>query len=552
MRDYYDEDEIWMDDYDDYDDYLKNRKTKVGDALSYGLLEELPQVLRDDTFHSGANLMACLTFLYLKGYISTDDLEEILKEIDYLQGKRYLGESRCIGMISRKILIALRKKFTFHNLDELIENLNKLDLPSWSFVVGEALPDKYTTGLVLSGNQLYYISDAGDKKLFCRKDVTNINENHYEDLDSMAKDVFLAYGYSRILGYDNVLKCFYLEVVNQEGVYHCYDDNTNSFMVFREEFVALKKGFPYIITEDMYFARVENKVVNKLRKLGRNERYCECEDYFLVRPLDRNKSFFLPYVVDFDGAVHEADEAVCRKIIWDVIQVVTWRDNDLLFDSLRSEGIEHRMIATPKVLCIDKILKEVTVRMLGGRSEDKRFLMLKDTLNILGTFIETSEDITKLLYVLYDIDLSMSEKIHVFPSEEFYWQLKELITTDRKRARMKNLLKNGNYEELKKLFRVKDKAEEESSKSNGMIGVFRIHEEELEVNATPISAGKVFGPHVIPDTLLGAEDGVVSYDSAQRHFYVMFYRALEVREKLRVMKAFHLSMDKITFFVQPQ
>lgn len=546
MRDYF----VEYDEDFGIDDFPDTMEESLGNGLYNGILVELPKVVQDDDWDEGTNLKACLAYLYLEGIIQPEALGDIMEEIHYYRGKSALVKV-ALEKVSGKILFQLQKSYEFRSLDELVEKLNEKKLPGWSFPVGEALPHKYTSGLILCDRQLYYIAETMGKKLFCKLDIYHSVYDPITDLDTLSEKLVLGYGYHKIYAYDRSLKRFYLEPVNQEGFYHCYDVLTNSFSINKGKFVALKNGFPYIITEDDYFARVENETVNKLKKWNENEAYCECEKYFLVRPADRNKSFFYPYAVGFDGKVMEADKKECRKIIWDRIQQVVCDDEEMIFDYFSPKKNESKKVPMPNTLSIINVLQEV-VRASTDSSlcDNKRFLLFKDILSILSPMVGAKKDITKLWYVLYDIDRSMKENIHGFPSEEFYWRLKELVMTEEKKVHLKNTLKSEDYGTLRKLFGVSPAIEVKSDKHKGKIGVFSLCEDELEANIMPISSGKVFGTHIVPNVWAKKDEGVVTYDSVQGHFYITFHRVLQSGEKLMVLRRFEIPMNQITFFVQ--
>ena len=135
----------------------------------------------------------------------------------------------------------------------------------------------------------------------------------------------------------------------------------------------------------IFVSCVENETVNKLKKCEPNELFCERENGFLVRPKDRNKKFFYPYVMDLDGGLQEADEKECRQIIWDRLNQVARADAGMFDESASNEPDEYEKIPTPETLSVMDVFRGIIhARDDSYRCDNKKYLLFKNVLALIN------------------------------------------------------------------------------------------------------------------------------------------------------------------------
>ena len=532
---------------------MKQVFKKLGDALRYGLIYEI----LDASDNSEVHLYGAISYLYLNGYIQNKTATSIY---DSMRLKKISNDNelkKIVKKISEKVFDDLRDSlelgFSYKSLEDFVEDLNKVSISYSYFVFGETLTEKSRCGMFLNEQTLYYIAMEDERTSLAKIKLVDLEQG--VSLDMQAAKERLGYNYIKICGFDKGLRRVYLKGVGQEGLYHYYDMLTNLFVVCPAAFIDFKMNVPYVITNDGYFAMVQGDEVHKIRKYQTFEHYIARKNDFLVVPKDINTKAFLPYRVMFNGMVVSADAEACRRFIWKELEIVVKLQS---LSWLFSKGLlDVNDISMPQKMTLDSIIGTFKNEISGDElCTNKSFILLESTFNILKGYISSDEDVTKLLYVLYDVNQQLNgEEMERFPSEKLYLRLKELNI--RKNVELNKIFEKNDFEELKKLIldgKTNDNVNKEKDKE-GLIGWFYLWESEMECHSFKRKYGTIVGNLIIGNpNIIGMKldkvSGFVSYDCFEDCYYITCDRVLTPENQLTILCRFNLRDEEFYFTTQ--
>ena len=520
---------------------------QLGDAFRHGMITELSDHFNDPEDADETHLYASVAYMYLNGLISQDATVSIYRTLfaDPLGGERL---NDVVKTISKDIFDELLDKYHFTNLNDLLDILNETVIPNWYFDIGSELVSHSVRGMFLYDEYLFFIAEENDKLLFVKLNQARINTDN--SLDKQKKFTVLGYGYSEIYGFDDKLARVYLGVQNQNGFYHCYDMVSNSFIVCSNELLAVRNGIPYVITKDNYFAYVMGDIIHKIKKYYDFENYVQQKNCFLVVPKSTDTSYFYPYCVTYDGRVLPADDEDCKKHIWRELKCVVCAEDRLRYTFFSEFDENDNKVFMPKRLSIKSILGAFKDAVSNSElCMNKKFIIFESLCDLLRGYINPDDDITQLLYLLYDLDRIVRREYGEFPSEQLYWKFKELNESGEDKERLRKALKTQNYDAIKIMVLENIPYRKDEENESGLIGEFSFGEEGLTIYTMDKRCGVVIGSQIVCNTNLNVQ-GMVSFDCSYNMYYVISERILTNKDKMEIVKGFKLPKNHYIFVVQ--
>lgn len=522
---------------------------RLGEALRYGLTNELPEYVRknEGTLYHLYGSIACL---YLYGCLSNQTASKVDMEIFIGAG----GESRINGVVeelSKMIFKELREKFLFETFEELEEQLNLFKVPKWCFYIGTQLMKYYAENSYLCNDILYYIgSDKADLgSALIKIDVKRICSN--TDLEDEDDREVLLNGFRKIYGIDTKMQRIYLDLHGDNCKFAYYDILGNKLVICNKKFHAMKDGNLFVVTDDNYVALVMGDSIHKLKEYQEGAKYELRKDHFFVYPDKLCNNFFYPYYLYFDGKILQSDKYHAKKILWERISSGISGMRDSIFSKL-----SDCVLPMPQDLSIDAI-RETLVNSIPGseRCKIKGYVLFDNMLEIIATYIDKNKDITHLLYALCEVNLRICKTESEFPSEELYWRLKEIAVENTNNGNLLAAFLNGNtYEKL-----IKEIVKEENVKTDFVknrpdkcrIGFLYDSEQGITALSSGIEKGMFVGNYVLPIGDYSKYMGMVSYDAYVNIVYVTTNRELSGAERLYVSKEFNVGKLRCTYVLQP-
>lgn len=519
---------------------------KLGDAFRYGMICELPRLLKDDSKTNGLHFYASLAYMYLYKYITKETVYGIKRKI----ALNVIYEEKLeemVQIISNDVFEEMLNRFEFQNFDELVEKLNEDSIPDWCFYIGSDLLDRYMDSYILDDGYLYYISHKHGSSFFSKIRVRDINES--TKLNDSDNSMIIGYGYDDIAGFDNKLRRVYLTVDNQEDFYHYYDMLSDTFYVCNRQLLSVVDGIPFVVTRDKQVAFVMGDEEHKIKGYNTYEEFRRKKDCFLVRPGKNSIDFFYPYCITFSGRVVPADSKDCRKVLWKELQKIAVKPEEnplsFLFDECEKK---QKDIPAPKIFSMNDIM-EVFNRYIPSseRCTNKEFIILENIFDILSNYISKEDDITTLLYTIYDADLKINHNDYDFPSERLYWRFKELEAMDS--DAFAKALKSKNNDELKYLL-VGDEDRESQNEVKGMIGEFWWNQDEIQMSAVKKDEGVIIGSQILPRVDMMKSRGMVVYDCNFDIYSIISNRNISRSDKLKILTKYRLLGEKVSFVIR--
>lgn len=524
---------------------------RLGEALRYGLTNELPEYVKNNEgtlFH----LYGSIACLCLYGCLSNQVAAKVNSIIIWGSG----GESkinRVVEELSKLLFEGLREKFTFDKFEELENQLNLFRVPKWCFYIGTQLLKYYAKNAYLYNDNLYYIGSADDDlgSALMQIDVKHIGTNTDLEDDS----IVLLNGFRKIYGLDTKMQRIYLDLHGNRGKFAYYDIIGDKLVICDNKFHALKDGNLFIVTEDNYVAVLMGNSVHKLKEYQEYAKYELRNDYFFVYPNEFSNCFFYPYYLYFDGRVAQAEKKDAKKILWERISRGVSDERDWAISRYIAK-VNDCTLPMPKELSISGI-REALVDSIPSseRCKIKGYVLLDNLLDIIGAYIDKNKDIARLLYALCEANLRICKTESEFPSEELYWRIKEINIANKNESNaLATLLQSSDYEML-----IKEIVKEEENKSDLLyegsdeckIGFLCDSQKELRAICYGLKEGMFVGNHIIPIGDYSEFAGMISYDAYANIVYVTTSRELSSEERLFVLKEFMLSELRCSFVLQP-
>ena len=524
---------------------------KLGDALAYGMRCELMDVFGDVSGQKGIHLYSSLAYMYMNGYISNLVISRI--HTDLLLGSA-MDETleSVVAKVSNDIFKELLEKYHFKNLEELVEQLNNVIIPKWYFYIGRQIASKCYANPFICGENLYYIAEDNHKKMFVKLNIKKINDEI--DLDEDDDKEILGYGYNFIHGFDEKRKRVYLGIDNQNDFYHYYDISTDSFVICPHRFLFINEGNPFVVTRDNYLAYMSGENLHKIKEYHEYETFTIFDGYLLVTPVSTMQKVFLPYFITFEGEVMPATYEVCKEYIWRELRMLASSPADTYLPMFIRRRKKYNIV-TPETLTMDSIMKAFNDGIPGSdRCRNNRLIILESIFGILGNYIESDSDITKLLYVLFDINRQLNNYTEEFPTRELYRSFINLDNLEKKE--LKKILKSNDYEDLVSLLTKNEvNNNKKSMDKTGKIGAFRWVYNKLETYIVDKKSGVVVGGQIIlnmnfADVNAVNYNGIISYDCINDMYYVTSDRMISQSDRLKIVEDYNLPCEKVTYVVQ--
>ena len=383
----------------------------LGDALRYGMTNELPDLVKGAYESNGLHLYASLAFLYLNGYITRMKVNEIYNIIANTSAG---GFRRTIDTVARILFKELKKKVQFANFNELVEELNYFCIPDWLFAIEEQLKSTDAFDLILYDDNLYYIDKRDSGSVLVKMDTNYITSD--TDLSCDIHRETLAIGYDKILGFDAKLQRIYLGICNQNSCFAFYDIICGDVHIINNRFYALVDGVLYVILSDDHIAKVTGDTVQRLVKYH-CQQYETREKCFFIFPDVKSAVFFYPYYLYYDGHTAMANSEDSKKVLWRYIN----NSFEEIADSFHPWISEENKLKIPMpesftITCIRNVMKNYFP--MDRRYRDIRYVLFDNVLSLLDEFIPDGTDVLMLLYALCKSDKVLSEN-SPFPSWKY-------------------------------------------------------------------------------------------------------------------------------------
>lgn len=524
---------------------------KLGEALRYGLTNELPEYVKKNE-GSLYHLYGSIACLCLYGCLSNQVAGKVDMEIYMGAG----GESKINGVVeelSKLLFEGLREKFVFDTFEELESQLNLFRVPKWCFYIGTQLMKCYVKNSYLCNDSLYYIgSDESD----LGSALVKINVKHicsHTDLEDEDDRKIILNGFRKIYGVDTKMQRIYLDLHGHNSKFAYYDILGDKLVICDNRFLALKDGMLFVVTEENYVAVMMGDSIHKLKEYQEGAKYELRKDYFFVYPGELSNCFFYPYYLHFDGKVLQADRYDSKRILWERISSGVSGMRDSVLSRFISK-LNDCILPMPKELTISCI-REVLIDSIPSseRCTLKGYVLFDNMLEIISTYIDKNSDITQLLYVLCEANLKVCKMESEFPSEELYWRLKEIAVENMNTSNsLAALLESANYEILIKEIVKEEKAELEPHVESDRCKIGFLYDSLHGIKALSLrmADGMFAGNHILPVGDYSKCMGIVSYDAYTKVVYVTTNRALSGEERLFVSKEFEVGNLRCTYVLQ--
>lgn len=536
------------------------RFTEAGDALRYAFFNELPRVIADEEKYDYAfHFYTVMAYLYLNGIVEATSVLAADIAIRF----NIMNESveKVIEKIAGILFPDFKEKLEFDDFDALAETLNQYIIPKWCFCIGYQICDSYVGDSVLCGDYLYYIAKSDGVSSLKKLNVNKINVNTVVRDEGME----VLDGFSDILAYDRKLHRIYLRYYNNEGSF-CYFDIFNEDIVICEgSFFEWVDDVPFVVSGDGRLGMYIGESFYPLKEYYPYEKYNKRKDGFFITPSREYNRFFKPYYLNYDGRISKASDGECKEVLWNFIRRSFEMGVPFSPISVGSIGDSNK-IPIPGKLSMNGIMKTLDANISDEeKCSDKTYIILKSVFELLSKYISDDQDITELLYKLYAVDCTWnkeksSESIESiydenlyrgFPSEKLYFMLKELdITKKSENNSLEKLLKEERYNDLfESLVGCKEETIS-TSDAEKQIGTFSISSSEVSVKTMSMDEGIYIGNQLLPDSVFGMDEGIVTYDTFLKCFCVTSCEPLTQIHKLQIVKDFKLGHSDIIYVVQ--
>jgi len=546
---------------------------KLGDALSYAMTAELPELAKNHGDGDAPHFYAVLSYLYLNNWVSNNTASRAYMIMN-LESNGEDSIKKVIKKVSKFLLKSLRNKVEFRDFSELIVKLNQHSISRWYFYIGKQLIHNSELDAYLYNGMLYYIgpNKAENDKALLRIPIMEINFE--TDLLDDEYSKVLVDGFQHILAFDEKHKHVYLKMYNQENCFAYYDILNDKLVICRNRFLALIDGMLWIITDDKYVALVMGDSIHRIKKYREGEIYDGRNDCFFVHPSVGRKIFFYPFYLFFDGHIELADKKDYGKILWKFISksVIENQSNSLAMCGLNTDSVKKCVM--PVDFSINQIIESLNnVIPREERCTNVDYVRLENIFDMLKKYCDPDKDYTKLWFTLGEANTYLNRE-GIFPSDELYWRLKEIERENGSgETSLSALLQNDKYDQLfvellkekKYGYRLdldncvgKDKDEEIAllfedefdKKTSCMIGIFIDVEGDIDIQTMMLEEGMFVGSQIIPKVDFSKASGVVTYDAHLKRSYVICENDLTMNDRLMIIRKFNLNENRVTFVLQ--
>ena len=209
----------------------------------------------------------------------------------------------------------------------------------------------------------------------------------------------------------------------------------------------------------------------------------------------------------------------------------------------------------PEKLTMDSVMKAFNDGIPGSdRCRNNRLIILESIFGILGDYIESDSDITKLLYVLFDVNRQLNNYTEEFPTRELYRSFINLDNLEKKE--LKKILRSNDYEDLVSLLTINEvNNNKKSIDKTGKIGAFKWVHNKLETYIVDKKNGVVVGSQIILNMNFANVNainynGTISYDCINDMYYVTSDRMISQSDRLKIVDDYNLPCEKVIYVVQ--
>lgn len=550
------------------------KSNKLGDVFIHGMNNEIELFCQQgyrERINDVSYFYTSITYMILNRIIRNKTINGICLQLlfaDIYGTKIEKVKDSIFELISDDV--QKKENIIFNEAEELIKALNEYEIPEWYFSFGYDLFNKIADeGMFVDDGYLYYIIYEGNRYAFVKKCIDSLEIERSLDNQYMIEEI--GYGFSFISSYDYVRKKVYLKRINQKDFFYIYDLTTNDYRFYPHSLYIIYDGIPYVITQDKYFAYIDGDVIHKIKEYYSYENYIFINDYIFVAPKKIFKRFFYPYCVTMDGKKIDAGLDFASEHLWkfivDIIGITDKSDDCLLDEKIDSLFLD---IPRPKKITINFFIE--LFKRFDSKFEDKtkieNLLIFYDICKKLSEIINPDDDITKLLYVLIDVNRIISdEEDDFFPVSKLFSRIEEIRLVKEKTDEFYKAYNDGDYDAVRNVLLDDIEVDEEkiskknskqmregiinsSRNSKGKIGIFKFQNNRIKKNVIDKNEGTVIGNLVIP-YLKGVEyDGFISYDSYSDIYEITINQSISESQKKRIIMGYDLAGCDYMFVVR--
>lgn len=522
---------------------------KAGECLSCGLGHELMK--KDPTKQE--NLKAFVTFFALKGYLSARTVEVVQEVVGRDSNGGADLRARFIRL-AKLFVEDFKKSFEFSDYEQLTNELNKINIPSWVFATKGRLLDMFPNAYLVNELIYYIVNDEGKRYFRCIhvaniKDMLKYRKDYYENfiVDMFSDDEInytISTKYSEILGFNKETKTFYLKYRHTQAMYAEYHVDTKQEKICRYHCLGVVDNKFPIIEKDNCLAAVVGETVKKIKHKDVREKYEFTEGGILVLPAENYPIMFKPYILQIDGQRREISQNQVICFIWKQIQN-DMHDFRVLVLNREIERIEQH--ETPKDMVFSlEYLDDLLVGRLDLES-NKAARTYQSIVALLKKYLPSEEDVMDYLFLLAEVSKRLSEDVDErFIGEKTYWLLNELHSAGKlskiitNKNKLKNKLLEGAYWTDERL-----KAEK-SDEALGMkcfdyVGYFAFSKGKFDAHTVKISEALHIGDMMFVNW--ADAPGAVAYNLEAGAFEIRYDRELSKKEVEKVLEAFGIIND---------
>lgn len=513
---------------------------RVGDFLKKGLSEE---ILNGEQAGNYSSLKCAIITLVLKGYLKQEELKEIVALID--KANTLIDKEELLDEIIEFLSNGLKKSFPFKSSEDFFEQLNEVEIPYSMLFAERYLWDIMSQAYVVD-DSLYYIVKYNDINFFRQTKLYNLMGcNHFsyslfEDSYSDAEEVedgpygdnyTISHSYNRILGFNPEKRVLYLQSSYlKESYTEYYIDTRQEEKVYHDYCYGVANNkYPIVKNRNKIALIMDDGSKKDIKEIKDYEEYEAKENYILVNRKDFSNRYFRPYRLYYSG---EIDNAPYKYALKSLLSDISF---DICYYACRRELLdffkEHEFTLS-NFLLFFKENYEIVERLKTGRYYyiliEKLMKYFDDDQNCLDLFCEV-------------LDIALRTK-------EGY---KSAIGVEVCKA-ISNMEESGelnscrnNVQEFKRILGIHipinekyKKKKEEDKKAKLLIGCFKEVDGEIVANKTTREFGKFYGNQLVPQRI--TEPGVVSYNKADKCFYIQYNRLLSDDELLQISDEFGL------------
>lgn len=505
------------------------RVYKAGDCLSYAIGNELLE------FSFGENMIAFVSYFVLKGFLDrniTDDVNQILSEVtdsDEEKKQQFLK-------LSKILVEGLKRKITFHNFDELHNELNKIMIPEWIFD-NQQMVWKMFPQVFLVRDLIYYLVKGDEGRVYFRCiHVKKLRGAFDVDADFWSEDEEFPFEetsrtistkYAKILGFNEATMTFYLEFRYTNSLYAEYRLETNQEVIHHYHCYGIADNkFPVIRDGDKVSVVVRNKKI-PIKEVVGCENYEIKEKHIYVSPT--YGAMFRPYRMLFSGERVEISYAEAVKYILENIRRDAFDFSIKGFFWEKENNFMEQEDITLSLEYLENFLKEQY-----DLEENKEARIYYFIVQILKQYLPVEQDILDYFFLLGEVSKKMDEYYN-FLGEKIYWRLNELSLSGVLEENIKRL------DQLRTVLLEDISDEDIPTEDEEYVGYFQFDNTgKMNWHRVKTDEAICIGKMLLPEGGDGKK-GIVAYDIENGIYEIRYNRMLEKNEIREILAKFQIN-----------